>query len=72
MASFLMGQLYGGGNSFYEIQFQPATENYQYATFAQDNWKVTPKLTLNLGLRYDVSLPELTASITRTGSIPMQ
>lgn len=57
MASFLMGQLEGGGNSFYEIQFQPATENYQYAWFAQDNWKVTPKLTLNLGLRYDVSLP---------------
>ena len=43
--------------SYYEIQFQPATENYQYAWFAQDNWKVTPKLTLNLGLRYDVSLP---------------
>ena len=57
MASFLMGQLAGGGNSFYEIQFQPATENYQYATFIQDNWKATPKLTLNLGLRYDVSLP---------------
>src|SRR5580693_9906827 len=57
MASFLMGQLSGGGSSYYEIQFQPATENYQYATFAQDNWKVTPKLTLNVGLRYDVSLP---------------
>ena len=54
MASFLMGQVQSG---FYETQFQPATENYQYATFALDNWKVTRKLTLNLGLRYDVSLP---------------
>ena len=54
LASFLMGQIGGG---FYEIQFRPASENYQYATFAQDNWKVTSKLTLNLGLRYDVSLP---------------
>ena len=54
MASFLMGQIESG---YYEVQFQPATENYQYATFAQDNWKATPKLTLNLGLRYDVSLP---------------
>jgi hypothetical protein len=54
MASFLMGQVSSG---FYEIQFQPATENYQYAWFAQDNYKLTHKLTLNLGLRYDVSLP---------------
>jgi len=54
MASFMIGQVQSG---FYEIQFQPATENYQYAMFALDNWKVTQKLTLNLGLRYDVSLP---------------
>ncbi len=54
MASFMMGQVGGG---YYEIQFLPAVENYQYAGFAQDNWKITPKLTLNLGLRYDVSLP---------------
>ena len=55
LASFLTGQL--NANSYYEIQFEPATENYQYGTFAQDNWKVSHKLTLNLGLRYDVSLP---------------
>jgi Carboxypeptidase regulatory-like domain/TonB dependent receptor len=62
MASFLMGQFTqncagNGCGSTYEIQFQPATENYQYAWFAQDNWKATPKLTLNVGLRYDVTLP---------------
>ncbi len=54
MASFLMGQIASG---YYEIQFLPASENYQYAGFAQDNWKVRPDLTLNIGLRYDVSLP---------------
>jgi len=56
MASFMMGQMMGPGG-YYEIQFEPASENYQYAGFVQDNWKVTPKLTLNLGIRYDVSLP---------------
>jgi outer membrane receptor protein involved in Fe transport len=62
MASFLMGQMTqgdasNGSGSYEEIQFRPATTNYQYGFFAQDNWKVTPKLTLNLGLRYDVTLP---------------
>jgi len=55
MASFLTGTM--NGNSYYEIQFRPATENFQYGFFGQDNWKVNQKLTLNLGLRYDVTLP---------------
>jgi outer membrane receptor protein involved in Fe transport len=62
MASFLMGQMTqdcasNDCGSKLEIQSRPATTNYQYGFFAQDNWKVTPKLTLNLGLRYDVTLP---------------
>ena len=55
LASFLTGTM--NGNSYYEIQFRPATSNYQYGFFGQDNWKVSQKLTLNLGLRYDVTLP---------------
>jgi hypothetical protein len=62
MASFLMGKITqapaaNGWGSYYEIQFRPATTNYQYGFFVQDNWKTTSKLTLNLGLRFDVTLP---------------
>ncbi|HEY4054660.1 MAG TPA: carboxypeptidase regulatory-like domain-containing protein [Terriglobales bacterium] len=62
MASFMTGQMTqgcasNGCGSTEEIQFRPATTNYQYGFFAQDNWKVNTKLTLNLGLRYDFTLP---------------
>jgi hypothetical protein len=54
MASFMMGQMSSG---YYEIQDRPATEDRQYAVYGQENWKVNRKLTLNLGMRWDVDVP---------------
>ncbi|MDQ3748960.1 MAG: TonB-dependent receptor [Acidobacteriota bacterium] len=34
---------------------------YMYSFFGQDDWKVTPRLTLNLGLRYDFGSPSYEA-----------
>lgn len=53
-ASFLLGLPSSG-----DITNDPHTiQNSQYLAFyAQDNWKVTRKLTLNYGLRWDAELP---------------
>ncbi len=34
-----------------------STQNYRWGGFAQDNFKVTKKLTVNVGLRYDLEIP---------------
>ncbi len=63
LASFLTGvgspTFSGGGCTPCQQGFDNfvSTQSFQYATFAQDNFRVTPKLTLNLGLRYELNLP---------------
>ena len=51
-ASFLIGQIDKG--SFTQYQQQEFGARFRaISPYAQDDWKVTPKLTVNLGLRYD-------------------
>jgi hypothetical protein len=43
--------------SRYEIPPFTSTQNFQMGGFVQDNWRVNARLTLNIGLRYDVETP---------------
>jgi hypothetical protein len=50
-ADFLLG--YAQNYSEAGVKDSGHWDNKSYVIYAQDNWKVSPKLTLNLGLRWD-------------------
>ncbi len=54
IASALLGWLSGGS---YGISERPASLSQYHGWYVQDDWKVTRRLTVNLGLRYDFELP---------------
>jgi hypothetical protein len=55
LASLMIG--YVDNWSQYEIPPFTSTQSFQSGGFVEDNWRVTPKLTINVGLRYDVEAP---------------
>lgn len=56
-ADFLLGaSASNGGYTQAALQLLDSRTRYG-AAFVQDTWKITPNLTLNLGLRWEVSMP---------------
>ena len=56
LAELMIGYV-DNGFTEYEIPPFTSTQNYQMGGFIQDNWRLTTKLTFNLGFRYDVETP---------------
>ena len=55
-ASFLLG-VPSGTNVIEDSEVATSGRFYTYALWVQDDFRVTPDLTLNLGLRYDIMKP---------------
>ncbi len=55
IAGLLLG--YGDNNSLITIRPRVADKSVETGFYVQDDWKVSPKLTVNLGLRYEWSNP---------------
>jgi len=53
--SFLKGTVKQSGSIIQAGDPQRYLHDYSYAAFMQDDWRVTPKLILNLGVRYEVT-----------------
>jgi hypothetical protein len=67
-ASFILGGADGANRSVYGTE--PGYRAGLFAFFAQDDWRVSPKLTLNIGLRWEIPLPKSEAFNRQSGFDP--
>ncbi|HMK30922.1 MAG TPA: TonB-dependent receptor, partial [Terriglobales bacterium] len=55
--SFLLGDV-AEMNRFVSLSLSAAERQKRYFFYGQDTWRVTPKLTVNYGLRWELYMPE--------------
>ena len=60
-ASFLLGYVDSAGLSIYG-PYEPRQSTWQFGFYAQDDFKITQRLTLNFGLRLDILTPLVEAN----------
>ena len=56
IATLLLGYTTGGARGFLLEPYDMT--NYEHSFFVQDDWKVSDRITVNLGLRYDIFVPD--------------
>jgi hypothetical protein len=66
-ASFLLGAVDRGDNKDTSVAYLLGIRNQQYALYAQDDFRVTPRLTLNLGVREYIPTPDTEAFNRQSG-----
>src|SRR5262249_35280421 len=61
LAAYLLGVPSNFARYFTGIGFYPGLRQTRLFFFVQDTWRMTPKLTLNYGVRYEDYLPQVAA-----------
>jgi len=69
LADFISGQV---STMEQDTPYHGLINNWYFALYAQDNYRVTPRLTFNLGLRYDVQTSPVESSDLTATFIPGQ
>ncbi|MGA8028944.1 MAG: TonB-dependent receptor [Bryobacteraceae bacterium] len=68
LGSYLLGLPSTFGRYYTAYSYYPGLRETRLFLFAQDSWRITPKLTLNYGLRWEDYLPQTAAKPGGAGS----
>jgi hypothetical protein len=68
LGSYLLGLPSTFGRYYTAYDYYPGLRQTRVFLFGQDSWRITPKLTLNYGLRWEDYLPQVAAKPGGAGS----